>query len=116
MIRFRCEAAWCRTVRRGFRLRFPRGGVGMVIAASLGIFSIYYVGLIGGEALADQGIMPAWVAMWLTNALFGTLGVIGLWRMGREQSTGRGGGASLPRWLRFLRRHRSGRKGPEETS
>lgn len=85
-------------------LRFPRGGVGMVIAASLAIFSIYYVGLIGGEALADQGLMPPWIAMWLTNALFGTLGAVGLWRMGREQSTGRGGGLSWPAWLRFSRR------------
>lgn len=82
-------------------LRFPRGGVGMVIAASLSIFSIYYVGLIGGEALADQGFMPPWMAMWLTNGLFGTLGLIGLWRMGREQSTGRGGGwGGWPRWIR----------------
>lgn len=81
-------------------LRFPRGGIGMVIAASLSIFSIYYVGLIGGEALADQGLLPAWMAMWLTNAIFGTLGLIGLWRMGREQSTSRGGGWNLPRWLR----------------
>jgi lipopolysaccharide export system permease protein len=88
-------------------LRFPRGGVGMVIAASLSIFSIYYVGLIGGEALANEGFVPPWVAMWLTNALFGILGMIGLWKMGREQSTGRGGGwGDLPRWVRvpFSRR------------
>ncbi len=32
-------------------LRFPRGGIGMVIGASLLIFSIYYVGLIGGSRL-----------------------------------------------------------------
>jgi lipopolysaccharide export system permease protein len=87
-------------------LRFPRGGVGMVIAASLSIFSVYYVGLIGGEALADQGFMPPWMAMWLTNAIFGTLGLIGLWRMGREQSTGRGGGWRVPRWLRIPFRRR----------
>jgi lipopolysaccharide export system permease protein len=92
-------------------LRFPRGGVGMVIAASLSIFSVYYVGLIGGEALADQGFMPPWMAMWLTNALFGTLGVIGIWRMGREQSTGRGGGwGDLPGWMRPpFRRRRAAR-------
>jgi lipopolysaccharide export system permease protein len=82
-------------------LRFPRGGIGMVIAASLTIFSIYYVGLIGGEALADQGFLPPWMAMWLTNSLFGSLGIIGLWRMGREQSTARGSGwGELPRWLK----------------
>jgi lipopolysaccharide export system permease protein len=30
-------------------LRFPRGGVGMVIGFSLLIFGIYYVSLIGGD-------------------------------------------------------------------
>ena len=87
-------------------LRFPRGGIGMVIAASLAIFSIYYVGLIGGEAIADEGFMPPWIAMWITNALFGTLGLIGIWRMGREQSTSRGGGWSWPHWLRLPYRRR----------
>ena len=82
-------------------LRFPRGGIGMVIAASLLIFSIYYVGLIGGESLADEGLMPPVLAMWQTNLVFGTLGVIALLRAGREQSSGRGGGwGDLPRWLR----------------
>jgi lipopolysaccharide export system permease protein len=36
-------------------LRYPRGGVGMVIALSLGIFFLYWMGLIGGERLADRG-------------------------------------------------------------
>jgi lipopolysaccharide export LptBFGC system permease protein LptF len=82
-------------------LRFPRGGIGMVIAVSLGIFSIYYVGLIGGEALGDEGIVPPVAAMWMTNGFFGTIGLIGLWRTGTERSSGRGGGwADLPRWMR----------------
>ena len=88
-------------------LRFPRGGVGMVIAASLAIFSIYYVGLIGGEALANEGFVPPWIAMWITNGLFGTLGMIGLWKMGREGSTGRGGGwGEWPRRVRWPLRRR----------
>jgi hypothetical protein len=36
-------------------LRLSRGGVGMVIAVSLAVFAVYYVGLIGGETLADEG-------------------------------------------------------------
>ena len=32
-------------------LRFPRGGVGLTIGVSLGVFAIYYVGLLAGEAL-----------------------------------------------------------------
>lgn len=88
-------------------LRFPRGGIGMVIAVSLIIFSIYYVGLIGGETLADEGYMPPVLAMWQTNIVFGTLGLLALTRVGREQSSGRGGGwGELPRWMRrpLLRR------------
>ena len=33
-------------------LRFPRGGVGLTIGVSLGVFGLYYVGLVAGEALA----------------------------------------------------------------
>jgi lipopolysaccharide export system permease protein len=73
-------------------LRFPSGGVGMVIAGSLIIFAIYYVGLIGGETLADEGYLSPIIAMWGTNVLMGTLGLIGVMRMGTESTTQRGGG------------------------
>jgi lipopolysaccharide export system permease protein len=90
-------------------LRFPRGGTGMVIAASLTIFSVYYVGLIGGEALADEGFVPPWIAMWITNGIFGTAGAFGLWKLGREQSTARGGGGGgMSHWLRLPRARRGG--------
>jgi lipopolysaccharide export system permease protein len=81
-------------------LRFPHGGIGMVIAASLTIFAIYYVGLIGGETLGDEGYVPPVIAMWGTNLVFGFLGLLGLLRLGREQGTGRG--RELPGWLRSL--------------
>jgi len=72
--------------------RFPRGGLGLVIAASSVIFAVYWVGLIGGEDLADRGIAPPWIAMWIPNLIFLAAG-IGLFRgMGRETATGRGGG------------------------
>ncbi|MBI1723364.1 MAG: LptF/LptG family permease [Gemmatimonadetes bacterium] len=85
-------------------LRFPRGGVGLVIGASVGIFGLYYVGLIGGETLADQLIIPAFWAMWTPNLL---MTAVGLWiflRLGREHATSRGDGWSetldrLRRWL-----------------
>jgi lipopolysaccharide export system permease protein len=73
-------------------LRFPRGGIGMVIAASLGIFAIYYVGLIGGETLGDEGYVSPFWAMWGTNVLMFALGIYGVLRMGRETNTQRGGG------------------------
>jgi lipopolysaccharide export system permease protein len=72
-------------------LRFPRGGVGLVIGASVGIFALYYIGLVGGEALADRLIMGPFLAMWLTNILFLVIAALLLSRMGREGSTARGG-------------------------
>jgi lipopolysaccharide export system permease protein len=73
-------------------IRFPRGGLGMVIAVSAGIFSVYYVGLTMGEDLADAGRLSPVIAMWTTNAVFGFLALILLARMGRESGTLRGGG------------------------
>jgi lipopolysaccharide export system permease protein len=72
--------------------RFPRGGLGLVIAASTGIFAIYWMGLIGGEDLAERGLAPPWLAMWITNIVFTGMGLILFRGMGRETSTGRGGG------------------------
>lgn len=75
-------------------LRFPRGGVGLVIGASVGIFALYYIGLVGGEALADRLIMEPFLAMWLTNILFLGIAAVLLSRMGKEGVTARGGDMS----------------------
>jgi lipopolysaccharide export system permease protein len=72
-------------------LRFPRGGVGLVIGVSLGVFALYYVGLIAGEALADRDILTPFWAMWSANMLLTGVGLLLLWRMGRESATARGG-------------------------
>jgi lipopolysaccharide export system permease protein len=72
-------------------LRFPRGGVGLVIGVSLGVFGLYYVGLIAGETLANKGYLPPWAAMWAANIIFTMVGVVLLARMGREGATARGG-------------------------
>ena len=72
-------------------LRFPRGGVGLVIGVSFGIFGLYYVGLIGGETLADKDYLPPWIAMWAANIILAGIGILLAVRMGRESSTSRGG-------------------------
>jgi lipopolysaccharide export system permease protein len=72
-------------------LRFPRGGVGLVIGVSLGVFGLYYVGLIAGEALADRSILTPFWAMWSANILFTVVAIILLTRMGHETATSRGG-------------------------
>jgi len=91
-------------------IRFPRGGVGLVIGVSIIAFALYYVGLVVGEDLADKLILDPVVAMWMANALFTVVGVAGLIRVQRVGGSARGGDASelfdnLRTWLaRLVRR------------
>jgi lipopolysaccharide export system permease protein len=88
-------------------VRFPRGGVGLVIAMSLVIFSLSYIGLRGGESLADKGYVHPVVAMWTSNVILTLVGLVLLARMGREMGTSRGGGGMLAGMVeRFGRRGR----------
>jgi lipopolysaccharide export system permease protein len=73
-------------------LRFPRGGVGVTIGVSIIVFGAYYVCLMGGEALADKGRLPAYVAMWIANVVFSLAGIALLWRVESTTDTSRGGG------------------------
>ena len=72
-------------------VRFPRGGVGLVIGVSLLVFALYYVGLIGGESLANEGIVPPFWAMWGTNVILSVVGLVLLLRMGKDFTSNRGG-------------------------
>jgi lipopolysaccharide export system permease protein len=72
-------------------LRFPRGGVGLVIGVSLVVFAIYYVGLIAGESLADRAFLTPFWAMWAANVILTGVGILLMIRMGREGATSRGG-------------------------
>lgn len=72
-------------------LRFPRGGMGLVIGGGMLAFSVHYVGLTAGESLADRGIVSPWVAMWSPNLILTVLGVIGLVIVSRESGSTRGG-------------------------
>ncbi len=91
-------------------LRFPRGGVGLVIGVSLGVFGLYYVGLIAGEALADRAILGPFWAMWSANILFTLAAMILLSRMGHESATARGGDLTelADAFKRLFRRRRRG--------
>jgi len=90
-------------------LRFPRGGVGLVIGGGLLVFSIHYVGLTAGESLADRGHVEPWLAMWSPNIILTVLGVLGLLWVSRESGSTRGGDfremvESLGHLVRRLRR------------
>jgi lipopolysaccharide export system permease protein len=72
-------------------LRFPRGGIGLVIGGGLLVFAIHYIGLTAGESLADRGHVAPWAAMWTPNIVLTILGVLGLIRVSRESGSTRGG-------------------------
>ena len=72
-------------------LRFPRGGMGLVIGGGLAAFSIFYVGLTAGEALADRGRVSPALAMWSSNLIVTLAGLAGLAVVNREPGSVRGG-------------------------
>jgi len=89
-------------------IRFPRGGIGLVIGLSIVVFTIYYVGLIGGEELGDRGVVSPFFAMWAANVLFTAVGVFGLTLASRPGHSASGGDwadvrAALFGWMRWRR-------------
>jgi lipopolysaccharide export system permease protein len=86
-------------------LRFPRGGMGLVLGGSMLIFTVFYVAMTAGEQLADRGFLTPAAAMWAPNILIGVLGLIGLRVASRKTGSTRGGDLSdlvdlLFGWLR----------------
>ena len=73
-------------------LRYPRGGVGVTIGVSIVVFGLYYICLMGGETLADKGLLPAFIAMWIANVAFAFVGLVLLWRIESTTDGSRGGG------------------------
>ena len=93
-------------------LRFPRGGVGLVIGISFTIFALFYVGLTAGESLSDNGIVSPFWAMWAGNTVFLAVGLILYARMGHEGGSSRGG--DLAEFL-YAMRLRLNRRSPLDT-
>jgi len=50
-------------------------GVGMAFSVSSIVFIIYYGTLTGGEELADRGMISPFLAMWISNIIFGLIGI-----------------------------------------
>lgn len=71
-------------------LRFPRGGIGLTIGVSLGVFALYYVGLTVGETLARGNYISPFWAMWSGNFILLAIGLTLTSRLGREGATSRG--------------------------
>ena len=62
-----------------------RGGIGMALGMSLGLFVVYWAFLIAGEELADRLFVNAFWAMWSANFLIGGIGIILLIAVIRER-------------------------------
>jgi lipopolysaccharide export system permease protein len=67
-------------------VRSRRGGLGVGMGVSLGLFLVYWAFLIGGEDLADRGIVSPFSAMWAADILIGGVGLILLWSVTNEVS------------------------------
>ncbi len=63
-----------------------RGGMGMAIAISILLFTVYWAFLIGGEDLADRGLVSPFWAMWSANILIGGIGLYLLYIVVTEKS------------------------------
>ena len=63
--------------------------MGLVLGGGMIVFSIYYIGLIGGETLADRGIVSPFLAIWGVNILLSVVGLLGLWWVSRAGATTR---------------------------
>lgn len=61
-----------------------RGGRGTSLALSVAFALLYYVLIVGGESLADRGLVPPAAAMWAPNVLLALLGIVLFRRSGQE--------------------------------
>jgi lipopolysaccharide export system permease protein len=52
-----------------------KGGMGIAISLSILLFVVYWAFLIGGEDLADRGLISPFTAMWGANILLGAIGL-----------------------------------------
>jgi len=77
-----------------------RGSMGISIGISLGLFVLYWAFLIGGEDLADRGIITAFWAMWSANILIGAAGIYLIYIVSTEK----------PMWTLFKFTAPAGRK------
>jgi lipopolysaccharide export system permease protein len=55
-------------------------------SVSLALIFVYYLLLTAGEAMAEKGILPALVALWIPNVVFAALGVVLFVAAAREHS------------------------------
>lgn len=55
-------------------------------SVSLTLIFVYYLLLTAGEAMAEKGVLPAIIALWIPNVVFAALGVVLFVAVARERS------------------------------
>lgn len=60
------------------------GNFGMSAAISLGFYILYWIFLLGGEKLADRGLIMPEISMWLGNIVIGIIGIFLTLRVSNE--------------------------------
>ncbi len=63
-----------------FGATHQRDGKFVGIARGLAVIFVYYALMWMGQALAQGGHLPAWLAMWLPNLVLGAVGVALMWK------------------------------------
>ncbi len=64
-----------------------KGGFGMAAGMSLIFFLVYWAFLIGGEKLADRGLLSPLMGIWSANIFLGLLGILLMIKSAREKIT-----------------------------
>lgn len=78
-------------------LKFPRGGIGLVIGGSLITFMIFYVMIQSGESLAKRQFLSPVIAMYGPLVIFTAMGLLGVASANRELGSTRGGDGIIGR-------------------
>ena len=73
-------------------VRFPRGGISMVIVVSALVISVYQYGLSTGEDWADRNLATPFWSMWTPSLLFIVVGMLLVTRIGRWTASARDSG------------------------
>ncbi len=73
-------------------IRFPRGGISMVIVVSATVIGVYQYGLTTGEDWADRALAAPFWTMWAPNLVFLVIGALMVSRMGRWIASSRDSG------------------------
>jgi lipopolysaccharide export system permease protein len=67
-------------------IRTGKSGMNTAIGLSIFFFVVYYICLIGGEKLADRGIVGPTITMWSPNVIFGVIALLLLRNAAKERS------------------------------